>query len=1196
MGFTIFVILVVLAATIILPIVAIVTANSRTNQVREEMVELNSRVRYLEDRLESLIRRMAAPAEPPREAAQVVHPAPAPAAPAAPPAAKAEEQRRPEPAAVPDAWTTAAEPATQIQAAQVPAEGAPAQTSATLHPPAGATFLPAVPQAAPPPAPVPPPVPPPPAPPSPAPAPLAPPPHVFEQVSDTQADEHARAERALNLEERLGTNWLNKLGVALLVLGVAFFLAWKLQTWGPAGKVLCGFAVSATLLAGGVWLERKSMYRIFARAGIGGGWALMFFTTFAMYHIPAARVLHSLIADLVLMLLVAAGMVAHSLRYRSQTVTGLAFLLGFATLLTSHMQASSGTVVFSLAGSAVLALGLVVVTYKRHWAALEAVGVAAVYGTHFVWLTQVLPANHASFAEFWPSVILILMYWLIFRLAYVLRTPLNQSEENISSLAAVMNAGGVLALLKYQAAHPEWAWWAPAALGTCEMALAFLVRARRRQAFAVLSTVGTVLLVAAVPFKFQGVSWPVLWLVEAQVLALCGLRMGEPVFRRLGLLTGLATGAVLAVHDVAPLMLFRLDYPDPSRHVSLTVALALAAVLYWIHGEVYPRRWPKILESGFEAGAMTVTSYLAAAAAAAALWVAVPDAWLPIGWLALSLLLAYLALRFRASSLLFQGDLLSLTAAGVLIFHHVLPLASFRLSYPDPSHHAVETAILGLAALAFWVRGELLPRAFPKSGSDSETNPNLATWQGFMLPVASCLGAAAAAAALWTVLPQSWIVVGWLVLAVSLGFLADQAKSAVLAFQADVLALAAVIGWFPWVLWSGDPGWWARKVPELATIALLYAGMVRKTAPEGLRAPGAGAYSWVASALLAIAVADLSPTPYVAVIWVALGVALFEVGRLTAKNALCLQGFALAGLAFAVCLSFDIESGEPAAAVSNPGFSFVNSGLFEVLVLAAAGYWFLERTMNLERTGKGDHVAGTLTDGLGTLAVAMWFAFRFPSAWVPVPDGAAWVTIIWAGMATLLMALAWWMRRRAFVVWAILLAVAVVIRGLFLDLADTTPVDFWQGPLFHVTVAALILLAALPFAFQLRKREFWEGGSIALPQEVVTALRRSDQWFFFAPFGLMVTALAFKLSSGSITMAWSLVGVGVFLFALVVGERSYRLAGLALLLVSVAKILLMDVWALAPADRYMTLIVMGLALLAVSFLYTRFGTVIRKYL
>jgi uncharacterized membrane protein len=1190
MDFIVFLILAVLVAIIVMPIVAIVRANTFARQLREEVAGIMDRIRDLEGQLRKVAtERSVAVAAPKAQASQAttVPATPEPATPATPPAAKVEEQRPSQPAPVPDAWKTPT----------APPERAPTQTAATLHPPAGAPFLPALPQAAPPSASVPPePTPiPPPAPVPPPPTPV-PPPHLHEQFTETAAEKTARAERALILEERLGTNWLNKIGIALLVLGVAFFLAWKLQTWGPAGKVLCGFAVSATLLAGGVWLERKAMYRIFARAGIGGGWALMFFTTFAMHHIPAAYVLQSLVVDLVLMLLVAAGMVAHSLRYRSQTVTGLAFLLGFATLLTSHAQASSGTVIFSLTGSAVLALGLVVVTYMRHWAALEAVGLVAVYGSHFVWLTRVLPENHASFAEFWPSVILILMYWLIFRLAYVLRTPFNQSEENISSLTAVMNGGGVLALLKYQAAHPEWAWWALAALGVAEMALAFTVRARRRQAFVVLSTVGTVLLVAAVPFKFQGVSWPVLWLVEAQVLALCGLRMGEPVFRRLGLLAGLATGAVLAVHDVTPLVLFRLDFPDPGSHMQLTVALALAAVLYWVHGEVYPRRWPKILESEFEAGAMTVTSYMAAVAAAAALWVALPDEWLPIGWLALFLLLTVLALRFRAFSLLLQGDLLSLTAAAVLIFHHVLPLVLSRQNSPDPSHHPVETTILGLAALAFWVRGELLPRAFPKSGTDSEANPNLATWQGFMLPAASCLGAASAAAALWTVLPQSWIAVGWLVLAVSLGFLADRAKSAVLAFEADLLALAAVIGWFPWDLWNGDAGWWARKVPELATIALLYAGMVRKTAPEGLRTPGGGAYSWVASALLAIAAWDLSPSLYLAVIWVALGVALFEVGRLTGKAALRWQGLVLTGLAFGLCIFFDIDSGGPAAAVSNPAFSVVNSDLLEVLVLAGAGYLFLERTMNRERTGKSEHVAGTIADGLGTLVVALWFAFRFPSTWVPVPDGAVWVTVIWAGMATLLMALAWLMRRRAFVVWAIMLAVAVVIRGLFLDLVDTTPADFWQGPLFHVAVAALILFAALPFAFQLRKTAFWEGGSIQLPAEVVAVLRRSDQWFFFTPFGLMVAALALKLSSGHITIAWSLVGVGVFLFALAVGERSYRLAGLSLLLLSVVKILVMDVWALTPPDRYMTLIVMGLALLAVSFLYTRFGTVIRRYL
>ncbi len=1038
MGFLALVLLLAVAAIFILPIVAIVTSTSRARELREEMAALLDRIRDLEAQVHNLASQRSAPAAPATQ--------PAPATEAAPePAASAPPTRAPEP-------------------------------SAALRAPAGASFLPAVPQPSPKPDPAPPvaaPIPPTPAAaptpapippsPSPTPAPLA---HLFEQHAETAEEKAARAERAFNLEERLGANWLNKLGIALLVLGVAFFLAWKLQTWGPAGKVLCGYVVSAILLGGGVWLERKATYRIFARAGIGGGWALAFFTTFAMHHIAAARVLPSLVADLVLMLLAAAGMVAHSLRYRSQAVTGLAFLLGFATLLTSHLQASSGTVVFSLTASAILAVGLVVVTSIRHWAVLELAGLVVVYASHFVWLTQVLPQNHSSFTEFWPSVLLILLYWAIFRAAYVLRTPRDQEEENISSVAAVLNASGVLALLKYQSAHPEWAWWALAALGAMEMVLAWALRARRRQAFVVLSTVGAVLLIAAVPYKFQGVSWPVLWLVEAQALALCGLRIGEPVFRRLGLLAGLATGAVLAVHDILPLALLRLDTPDPKRHVSLTIALALAAILYWIHGEVYPRRWPQINESAFEVAAMKVTSYLALAAAAAALWV---------------------------------------------------------------------------------------------------------------------------------VLPAAWVVVGWLALAIILGLIADRFGCASVALQANLLALAAVMGWFPWNLWGGESGWWNHKAPELIAVALLYAGMHEKTSGRA-RANVAVAHSWAASALLAIAAYDLSSELYVAAVWAALGVALFEAGRWLKNLPLRWQGFIFAGLALGKCICLDMESGQPPPLLNRPTpFSLVNSYLLEVLVLAAAGYWLLERTFSRDRCTKAEHVAGTLADGLGTLALALWFAYRFPSPWVPVANGAVWVTVIWAAMATILMALAWLMRRRSFVAWAVALAVAVAARGVC-DAATDGSTGFWSGSLFHLGAAALVLLAALPFAFRLREAEFWQGASIPILPEMAPALHRSDQWFFFAPFGLMVAALALKLSSGHITIAWSLMGVIVFLFALAVGERSYRLAGLALLLVSVVKILLMDVWALAPADRYMTLIVMGLALLGISFLYTRFSTVIRRYL
>jgi uncharacterized membrane protein len=1033
------------------------------------------------------------------------------------------------------------------------------------------------------------------------PAPAAP-----RQFFDQQepATEPSAAARFFSLEERLGANWLNKLGIAILVIGLAFFLALKLETWGPGGKVLCGFAVSLALLAGGVWLERMATYRIFARAGIGGGWALAFFTTFALHHIPAAHVLDSLAADLVLMLLVAAGMVGHSLRYRSQTVTGLAFLLGFATLLTSHLEAAEGTVVFSLTASLVLALALVVVTTVRHWAWLELAGLAAVYLSHLVWLTRVLPENHAAFADFWPSTILILLYWLIFRLAYVLRTPLDQSEENISSLSAVLNSTGVLGLLKLQSAHPEWAFWALAALGAVEMALAFRVRAKRRQAFIVLSTIATVLLVSAVPFRFHGVSWPVLWLVEAQVLAVCGLRLGEPVFRRLGLLAGVVTGGVLAFHDVVPLLLFRLGSPDPSRHWPLTAALALAAILYWVHAELYPRRWPQIAEDNREAFALRITSWLAVAAAATALWVALPDLWVPVGWLALVLVLAFAAHRVKGSMLALEADILGLAAAAVLVFHHIAPLALFRLDSPDPSHQPAETAVLALAAVAYWVRSEVFPRLLsrvdsgpaPASGLDFD----LSAWTAAVLPITSLVGTAMAAAALWLVLPAPWVVVGWLALVVLLGLAADWIEAETVALQADLLAVAALAGLFAWNLFRVGHYWWSYEAPLAATVALLYAGMRRKTVLAGSGNYVAPAYSWAATLLLAFLAADLSADWFLIPVWSALGLALFELGRFARKGFLRWQGFFLVALAFLRYLAVDLPdtfgnfARQQLPALYADNFSLTKSLLLEVLVLAAAGYCLLERTR--EHCTRREHIVGLAADALGTLSIALWFAYRFPSSWVPVPGGEAWVTPIWAAMATILLALAWLMRRRAFLVQAVALVAAVLARAFFLDLLADSPAGFWHGPLFHLGVTALILLAALPVAFRLRREDRFAAATIELPADFDLLFRRPEQVFFFAAFALEVGSLAVKLSSGHITIAWSLLGLAVFLFALAVGERSFRLAGLALLLVSVVKILLMDVWKLSPSDRYTTLIVLGLALLAVSFLYTRFSGVIRRYL
>src|SRR5262249_15067858 len=133
-------------------------------------------------------------------------------------------------------------------------------------------------------------------------------------------------------EAIVGGTWLNKLGVFVLVIGIALFLGYSFTQMGPAGRVAIGLAVSFAMLGGGVVLERRERYMTFARGLLGGGWAALYFTTYAMHAVNAAKVIDSNLLAVLLLLAVAAGMIAHSLRYRSQTVTGLAYFLAFATL------------------------------------------------------------------------------------------------------------------------------------------------------------------------------------------------------------------------------------------------------------------------------------------------------------------------------------------------------------------------------------------------------------------------------------------------------------------------------------------------------------------------------------------------------------------------------------------------------------------------------------------------------------------------------------------------------------------------------------------------------------------------------------------------------------------------------------------------------------------------------------------------
>jgi hypothetical protein len=233
-------------------------------------------------------------------------------------------------------------------------------------------------------------------------------------------------------EAMVGGNWLNKAGVLLLVIGVALLLGYEFARVGAFGRVAIGLGVSLTLLVSGILIERNPVYAIFARGLIGGGWAALYFTTYAMHAVDAAKVIDNAYAATLLLLAVALGMILHSLRYHSQTVSGLAYFTAFATLALAESTP------FSVLALIPLTASLLYLAYRFEWTRMAVFGVVATYAT-----CASRPDAGATLAS---TQALFGMYWLLFESFDLMRLRRRIRGFTIESLLLPLNTLGFLGL------------------------------------------------------------------------------------------------------------------------------------------------------------------------------------------------------------------------------------------------------------------------------------------------------------------------------------------------------------------------------------------------------------------------------------------------------------------------------------------------------------------------------------------------------------------------------------------------------------------------------------------------------------------------------------------------------------------------------------------------------------------------------
>ena len=173
-------------------------------------------------------------------------------------------------------------------------------------------------------------------------------------------------ERHPDMEKFIGENLVNKIGIAILVLAIGFFVKYAIdQNWvGPVGRVSIGILCGAVLIV--IAHKMRNTYKSFSSVLAGGGLAVFYFTISLAYH--QFHLFEQPTAFLI-MIVITAFAVVLSILYNKQELAIISLLGGFlAPFLVSNGSGNYKTLFIYLI---LLNIGLLTIAYNKAWRLLN---------------------------------------------------------------------------------------------------------------------------------------------------------------------------------------------------------------------------------------------------------------------------------------------------------------------------------------------------------------------------------------------------------------------------------------------------------------------------------------------------------------------------------------------------------------------------------------------------------------------------------------------------------------------------------------------------------------------------------------------------------------------------------------------------------------------------------------------------------
>jgi uncharacterized membrane protein len=371
-------------------------------------------------------------------------------------------------------------------------------------------------------------------------------------------------EKNPDLEKFIGENLANKIGIAILVLGIGFFVKFAIdQNWiNEIGRVFIGILCGGILLA--IAHRLRKTFNAFSSVLVGGGIAVLYFTIAIAFHEYA---IFSQTAAFVLMVGITAFTIVLSIGYNRVELAVFAILGGFGSPFMVSTGEGNYIVLFTY--MLILNGGMLVLAYHKKWKIINIICYAFTIIIYGGWLSDRFDGTNSSMVQ--GALIFATLFYLVFFAMNIINNIRQRAKFEATEIFMLLSntflfysAGMVI--LNNEIGN-DFRGLFTATLGIFNFVFAYLLyknaRADRNLVFMLIGLVLTFISLAA-PIQLEGNYITLFWAAEAVLLLWLSQKSGIVLMK-------IASVIVTALMAISLMMDWKQIYIENAEQISLNI-------------------------------------------------------------------------------------------------------------------------------------------------------------------------------------------------------------------------------------------------------------------------------------------------------------------------------------------------------------------------------------------------------------------------------------------------------------------------------------------------------------------------------------------------------------------------------------------------------------------------------------------------